>query len=113
MLEIGMYPRTLRLLRAVRTHLTAARYVLLAALSRTNAMRVMHVGIAARALSPRGTLSIRSRVLCSARGNGAASCKATAQQTNGRAPQNLSRAPTVQVRGAPGYTHCSLYENAA
>ncbi|BBJ94939.1 hypothetical protein Xcc3_06640 [Xanthomonas campestris pv. campestris] len=33
MLGIGMYPRTLRFLRAVRTHLTAARYVLLAALS--------------------------------------------------------------------------------
>jgi hypothetical protein len=32
-LEIGMYPRTLRFLRAVRTHLTAARYVLLAALA--------------------------------------------------------------------------------
>ncbi len=29
-----MYPRTLRFLRAVRTHLTAARYVLLAALKR-------------------------------------------------------------------------------
>ena len=28
-----MYPRTLRFLRAARTHLTAARYVLLAALS--------------------------------------------------------------------------------
>ncbi len=32
-LGIGMYPRTFRFSRAVRTHLTAARYVLLAALS--------------------------------------------------------------------------------
>ncbi|AAY47628.1 conserved hypothetical protein [Xanthomonas campestris pv. campestris str. 8004] len=35
MLGIVMYPRTLWFLRAVRAHLTAARYVLLAALSRT------------------------------------------------------------------------------
>ncbi len=112
-LGILRYWRTLRFLRAARTHLTTARYGLLAALSRTNAMRVTHVGIAARALSPRGTLSIRSRVVCSARYNGTASCTATAQQTNGQASQNLSRAPIVQVRGAPGYTHCSLYENAA
>ncbi|CAP53735.1 hypothetical protein XCCB100_4365 [Xanthomonas campestris pv. campestris] len=33
-LGIGMYPRTFRFLRAVRTHLTTARYVLLAALGR-------------------------------------------------------------------------------
>ncbi len=32
-LGIGMYPRTFRFLRAVRTHLTTVRYVLLAALS--------------------------------------------------------------------------------
>ena len=54
MLGIGTYPRTFRFLRAVRTHLTTARYGLLAALSRTNAMCVTHVAIAARALSPSG-----------------------------------------------------------
>jgi hypothetical protein len=37
-LGIGMYPRTFRFLRAVRTHLTTARYVLLAALSRRSCL---------------------------------------------------------------------------
>ncbi|CAP52871.1 hypothetical protein XCCB100_3506 [Xanthomonas campestris pv. campestris] len=41
-----MYPHTLRFLRAVRTHLTAARYVLLAALNQVDP-RVGRLAIAA------------------------------------------------------------------
>ncbi len=54
-----MYPRTLRFLRAVRTHLTAARYVLLAALKRRH-QRDCAIGRQARQ-TPEIGISLRTR----------------------------------------------------
>ena len=48
-----MYPRTLRFLRAVLTHLTTARYVLLAALSGRADVRVVRQTITVNDAAPR------------------------------------------------------------